>query len=159
MPALATNRFKTCFGSWVSSALPLFIFSGFVLVSLYAKYSPVQGGETPKATPVVVPQKKTEVDGKAKPKKTKTEETKAVVGPIPGAGKKLDFHDLAKVIDSEVSRRLAAEGFKPSPRTDDAEFLRRVYLDLIGVIPTADKVEAFLKAPIRKNAKRLSRSF
>jgi hypothetical protein len=31
-----------------------------------------------------------------------------------------------------------------SPRADDPEFLRRVYLDLVGVIPTADETRAFL---------------
>src|SRR5581483_5588314 len=30
------------------------------------------------------------------------------------------------------------------PRADDAEFLRRAYLDLVGVIPTAEKAQAFL---------------
>src|SRR5262249_26296213 len=31
-----------------------------------------------------------------------------------------------------------------SPKTNDAEFLRRVYLDLTGVIPGAEKAAAFL---------------
>src|SRR6185295_15656977 len=51
----------------------------------------------------------------------------------------------ATIIDDEVAKRLADEGYKPSGRSDDAEFLRRVYLDLVGVIPSAAKVEAFLK--------------
>ncbi|MEZ5943468.1 MAG: DUF1549 and DUF1553 domain-containing protein [Planctomycetaceae bacterium] len=32
----------------------------------------------------------------------------------------------------------------PSPAADDAEWIRRVYLDLVGHIPPADKVEEFL---------------
>jgi len=57
---------------------------------------------------------------------------------------KIDAHALARLIDTEVQRRLDADGVKPSPRADDAEFLRRVYLDLIGVIPPPEKVTAFL---------------
>ena len=57
---------------------------------------------------------------------------------------KLDAPALAEYIDQAIDQRLAAEKVKPSPRADDAEFLRRVYLDLTGHIPTAEKAAAFL---------------
>jgi len=66
------------------------------------------------------------------------------LGAIPGAGTKLDAAALAQIIDQEVSRRLASEDIKASPLADDAEFLRRVYLDLVGIIPPVEKVSAFL---------------
>ncbi len=75
---------------------------------------------------------------KIKPKST------TVVGTTPGAGKKLDPLALAKIIDAEVNRKMKEEGYQPSRQADDAEFLRRVYLDLVGTIPSADKVKAFL---------------
>src|ERR1700730_13295883 len=62
----------------------------------------------------------------------------------PPPAEKMDAPALTKVIDREIQARLDAEGIKPSPLSDDSEFLRRVYLDLIGVIPPADKVVAFL---------------
>jgi hypothetical protein len=52
--------------------------------------------------------------------------------------------EIAAQIDHHVDARLAADRVKASPRCDDAEFLRRVYLDIIGVIPPADKAAAFL---------------
>jgi hypothetical protein len=52
--------------------------------------------------------------------------------------------DIAAAIDRFVEKRLAADGITPSPRTDDAEFLRRAYLDVIGRIPTAEQAAAFL---------------
>jgi hypothetical protein len=47
-------------------------------------------------------------------------------------------------IDREISRRLEKEGFRAAPLCDDSEFIRRAYLDLVGAIPTADKVKEFL---------------
>jgi Protein of unknown function (DUF1549)/Protein of unknown function (DUF1553) len=55
-----------------------------------------------------------------------------------------DAAGLTRQIDTALNARLAAEKVTPSPRCDDAEFVRRVYLDLTGVIPPADKVAAFL---------------
>ncbi len=51
---------------------------------------------------------------------------------------------LAKFIDAEVNKKLAADKVPASPRASDDEFLRRAYLDLIGVIPGAEAARAFL---------------
>jgi len=64
--------------------------------------------------------------------------------PAPAAGAPLDTPALARLIDQQVRRRLDDAGVKPSPKADDAEFLRRAYLDLTGRIPPAEKVAAFL---------------
>ena len=55
-----------------------------------------------------------------------------------------DAAALAKVIDAEINRKLADAKVVPSARSTDEEFLRRAYLDITGVIPTADKARAFL---------------
>jgi hypothetical protein len=60
------------------------------------------------------------------------------------ANPKLDSRALAHAIDQAVDARLQAEKVRPSPRADDAEFLRRVYLDVTGRIPPAEKAAAFL---------------
>ncbi|MCI0456240.1 MAG: DUF1549 and DUF1553 domain-containing protein [Gemmataceae bacterium] len=65
---------------------------------------------------------------------------------VPGAGTTLDAAALTRIINEEVARRLKEEDIKVSPLTDDAQFLRRVYLDLVGVIPPAEKVTAFLES-------------
>jgi hypothetical protein len=64
--------------------------------------------------------------------------------PIPGAGQKLDAMALAKLIDQEVNARLKEEKIPASPRSEDAEFYRRLHLDLVGSVPPAEKVVAFL---------------
>ncbi len=71
---------------------------------------------------------------------------------VPGSGTTLDASALTTIIDQEVTRRLKEEGIKASPQTDDAQFLRRVYLDLVGIIPPVEKVKAFLesKDPARR---------
>ncbi len=51
----------------------------------------------------------------------------------------------ANFIDDLVLEKLAALNIPPSPRSSDSEFLRRVYLDTIGLLPTADEAKAFLE--------------
>jgi hypothetical protein len=51
---------------------------------------------------------------------------------------------LRQVIDAEVRSAWQREKVKPAGRCDDATFLRRIYLDLLGTIPTYDEARAFL---------------
>src|SRR5262245_24275902 len=51
---------------------------------------------------------------------------------------------LAAKIDQRIEARLQEEKVIASPGTSDAEFLRRVSLDITGVIPSGDKAKAFL---------------
>jgi hypothetical protein len=48
-------------------------------------------------------------------------------------------------IDAFVRARLEKEGLKPSPEADRARLIRRVTLDLTGLPPTPEEVDAFLK--------------
>jgi len=52
--------------------------------------------------------------------------------------------ELSKAIDREILTRLNEVGIVAAAPTDDAEFLRRVTLDLAGRIPTVAETEAFL---------------
>lgn len=56
----------------------------------------------------------------------------------------LDRDALAAKIDQLITANLDEEGIKRAPRSDDGEFLRRLYLDLWGVVPPAEKARAFL---------------
>lgn len=60
------------------------------------------------------------------------------------AANKVDPAELAKAIDSRLDARLKAEKAQPAPPADDAEFLRRAYLDLTGRIPAPRDVHDFL---------------
>ncbi len=64
----------------------------------------------------------------------------------------------ASYIDDLVYRKLAKLGIALSGRTSDAEFLRRVYLDVIATLPTPDEVRAFLRdTDPQKRAKLIDR--
>ena len=47
-------------------------------------------------------------------------------------------------IDDQVLTKLRELNLPPSPRSSDGEFVRRVFLDTIGVLPTANEVRDFL---------------
>lgn len=48
-------------------------------------------------------------------------------------------------IDRFILARLEAEGIKPSPEADRVTLIRRLFLDLVGLPPTPEEVDAFVK--------------
>jgi hypothetical protein len=64
--------------------------------------------------------------------------------PLLPAQKKYEPQQVAETIDRHINTTLASAKLKPAPRSDDAEFLRRVYLDLTGRVPTGQQAAAFL---------------
>lgn len=59
------------------------------------------------------------------------------------------------LIDDQILAKLRRLNIPPAPLCDDATFLRRVMVDLIGVTPTPDEVRAFIKnsAPDKRTRK------
>ena len=55
-------------------------------------------------------------------------------------------------IDHLIRAEWKQAGITPAPPVDDARYLRRVYLDITGTLPTADAVTAFLnnKSPYKR---------
>ena len=64
--------------------------------------------------------------------------------PLLPAGTRHEPAQVSAAIDLHLDRALAGEKLKPAPGSDDAEFLRRIYLDLTGRVPTAAQAVAFL---------------
>ncbi|MCX7422055.1 MAG: DUF1553 domain-containing protein [Planctomycetia bacterium] len=52
--------------------------------------------------------------------------------------------ERSNFIDDHVLAKLKSLNIPPSPRSSDSEFIRRAYLDTIGVLPTVDEVRNFL---------------
>jgi hypothetical protein len=66
-----------------------------------------------------------------------------VVGIVVGAC----LNSSANPIDEPVMAALQAKGISPSERCSDEVFIRRVFLDVIGTLPTSAEVRAFLSDP------------
>jgi Protein of unknown function (DUF1549)/Protein of unknown function (DUF1553) len=64
-----------------------------------------------------------------------------VLGPSAARG---EDRPLREVIDAEVAAAWQKQNVTPAKPAGDAEFLRRVYLDLVGSIPTWEETAAFL---------------
>jgi hypothetical protein len=97
-----------------------------------------------------------------KSKKVLTEEQKAILTQWIAEGAKYQAHwaflepvrpappELARsgqapgAIDRFVRARLEAEGLAPSPEADRGTLIRRLTLDLLGLPPSAEEVEAFV---------------
>jgi hypothetical protein len=81
-----------------------------------------------------------------------------VTGAGPVRAGKPAAHDpltVAAAIDREIDAALTAARVPASPPADDAEFLRRVTLDLTGRIPTLERTIAFLDDKDPKKRSRL----
>src|SRR6516162_10338688 len=52
---------------------------------------------------------------------------------------------LAEKIDERFAKHWKDQKVQPAPEADDAEFMRGVYLDLIGRIPSAGEARQFLE--------------
>ncbi|MEK6259947.1 MAG: DUF1549 domain-containing protein [Planctomycetota bacterium] len=76
------------------------------------------------------------------------EPTKSLVTVVPAPPEpqreELDSHQVVAAINTEIRRGWEIAEVQPSAVADDAEWLRRVSLDLSGRIPTVDEAESFL---------------
>lgn len=59
-------------------------------------------------------------------------------------GREQSIRQLSQTIDERIAARLNAEGVAAAPAADDAEFLRRVWLQLSRSIPPVSEVRRFL---------------
>jgi hypothetical protein len=66
----------------------------------------------------------------------------AYFAPEPGA-----TEELRQQIDGRIEAAWATRSIEPVGISTDAEFLRRVYLDLVGTIPTIEEAMSFLDDP------------
>lgn len=75
-----------------------------------------------------------------------------VLNPAPGfVWKQLPQNNY---VDRFIDAKLQRLKIQPSPLVDDAGFLRRVYLDLTGLLPNPNEVRAFLADPAPAQVKR-----
>jgi hypothetical protein len=67
-----------------------------------------------------------------------------MAAPVRGEVPARDVQQLVEKIDQHIAAKWTAAKAEPAGRVDDAEFLRRVYLDLAGRIPSVEQTRTFL---------------
>lgn len=82
----------------------------------------------------------------------------AAAPPVVLTSQKRTAEELAAFIDREIDARLAEAKVPASPPADDGEFLRRVYLDMHGRIPSREVATAFLTSSESNKRQRLVES-
>ena len=65
---------------------------------------------------------------------------------LDSATKPAEWKDSTNAIDTLVGAKLQASGLHPSPKADAETLCRRLYLDLIGLLPSPQEVDAFKQA-------------
>lgn len=58
-------------------------------------------------------------------------------------------------VDQHIDAKLKSLQMNPSPLIDDAHFIRRASLDLLGILPTADEARTFVKSSAANKRARL----
>src|SRR5581483_318089 len=71
------------------------------------------------------------------------------------ANDRLPARELAAKIDEHVAARWKGRDVAPAPVAGDAEFVRRLYLDLHGRIPDILAARDFAENPVRDKRERL----
>ena len=66
-----------------------------------------------------------------------------------------EIASVSRKIDAEISQRLAKEKIQPAGRADHARLVRRLYLDVLGRIPTATEAAAYRADPSPEKHHRL----
>jgi hypothetical protein len=69
---------------------------------------------------------------------------RGAVSPAPSPALSYSKNNYTNPLDAAVDKNLRALGLEPSPVCGDAEYLRRVCLDLMGALPPVEKTRAFL---------------
>ena len=66
-----------------------------------------------------------------------------LLGVVPSEANRRDSEDLADWLDHRFAEQCRAQGVETPAVVDDATFLRRAYLDLLGTIPTVSELRDF----------------
>lgn len=117
---------------FVNSRRSLSLLCSLGLLLILCAFSPAAAQKKPSATPAV--------SAKPASPESKLWILRPVVRPNPPAA----VTTSANPIDAFIAARYRAKGLKPVASADRGTLLRRVYLDLIGIPPTPEELNAFL---------------
>src|SRR5262245_21936429 len=62
---------------------------------------------------------------------------------------------LRQIIDEEIRAGWQRQKITPSAKADDSAFVRRIYLDLLGVVPSLEEARSFLDDKDAKKREKL----
>ncbi|MBI3860681.1 MAG: DUF1553 domain-containing protein [Planctomycetia bacterium] len=135
----------------VAWGLPILAVAGFVAFAPLG----LQGAQKSKASPKAGSSKAAKSDAKSDDAKADEGESKEKEGTAPASTFKLpeqvystgyngSYVDLIKFINTQIRQGWTDNEIRPSDPADDAEWVRRVHLDIVGHIPDLDTVQKFI---------------
>ncbi|MFN0107375.1 MAG: DUF1549 domain-containing protein [Blastocatellia bacterium] len=91
----------------------------------------------------------------ARPDKQVSDLTRDVAAKLPAVGSPQQKVVIKNLIDQHLFGAMKADSVPHAPLTSDHEFCRRVYLDLIGRIPTPEQLQEFVSSKAADKRERL----
>ena len=91
----------------------------------------------------------------ARPDKQVSDLTREVTTKLPQLGSTDQKIKIRNFIDQHLFGAMKSSGVPHAPLSNDYEFCRRVYLDLIGRIPTPEQLQAFVGSNVSNKRERL----
>ena len=143
-PSLQALLMRTCIGCWALAGLQPLAYATERPVAEVSQASSNSGSSAEPGSDTRANAPSTPDLTPAPPTPASSADASQASSPEAASATAAEPNSLHEKIDLWIEARLVKQQAQAAQRSSDAEFVRRIYLDLHGMIPTADQVRRFL---------------